>query len=438
MPERGKLGEGHRDARSSALPAGRGGGHVEEDPTTSVRHGFRLERLGGLALSPGAHARIVEEVDAAAEVERLGELDELERREKDGLLSRPVVLSLTDRGREFQEHAAVATFRSRTVGFGLERRTDHRELARRLRLVHRKVAVHAGRGRRRRRLSGRTLLLLRLLRLLLVLRMRVRLRGVRLMELAALLSARRRLLLRALRLVLLLLSSSLERGGVRGLAPGGGARDARAAGDPHDGLGATATGTGGPGDDERVRAVSRGSGGGGEISVVGTAGRRARRARGRGESRARRRRRRAPERAGEGHGDAATDVGGGTREGHARAAGGTRTREPRHEEQDTGAFQKAGDERHLPGRRTAAAREHRTSARARDERRRECAQRRERTFATRASVCRGGSRRAGRPDRRRSRRRVDIGAGDEDSVGSASDERSFPILWRNGLANIRN
>lgn len=206
-------------------------------------------------------------------------------------------------------------------------------------------------------------MLLLLLRLLLVLRMRVRLRGVRLMELAALLSARRRLLLlHALRLVLLLLSSSLERGGVRGLAPGGGARDARAAGDPHDGLGATATGTGGPGDDERVRAVSRGSGGGGEISVVGTAGRRARRARGRGESRARRRRRRAPERAGEGHGDAATDVGGGTREGHARAAGGTRTREPRDEEQDTGAFQKAGDERHLPGQ------EDRSRARTPDER----------------------------------------------------------------------
>ena len=179
--------------------------------------GSALSDLVVSRLSPGAHARIVEEVDAAAEVERLGELDELERREKDGLLSRPVVLSLTDRGREFQEHAAVATFRSRTVGFGLERRTDHRELARRLRLVHRKVAVYAGRGRRRRRLSGRTLLLLRLLRLLLVLRMRVRLRGVRLMELAALLPARRRLLLllRALRLVLLLLSSSLERGGVR-------------------------------------------------------------------------------------------------------------------------------------------------------------------------------------------------------------------------------
>jgi hypothetical protein len=101
------------------------------------------------------------------------------------------------------------------------------------------------------------MLLMLFLLVLLLLLLRVRLRGVRRMELATLLSA---LLLRTLRaLLLMLLSSSLERGGVRGLAPGGGARDARAAGDPHDGLGAAATGPGGAGDDERVRAVSRGS-----------------------------------------------------------------------------------------------------------------------------------------------------------------------------------
>mmetsp|Transcript_10725 Transcript_10725/g.48344 ORF Transcript_10725/g.48344 Transcript_10725/m.48344 type:complete len:253 (+) Transcript_10725:3688-4446(+) len=147
VPERGEFGEGNSDVHVDPLPpvrpvAARRDSHVEEDPPAPVRHGLRLERFGHRALPVGAHARVVKKVHPAAKVQRLGQLDELQRREHDGLLLVPVVLPRPHRRGHLEQHAAVPLLRPAAVRLDLERGLDHLELGRSLTLVHGVVAVH--------------------------------------------------------------------------------------------------------------------------------------------------------------------------------------------------------------------------------------------------------------------------------------------------------